>query len=224
MISTRPMKYQLEFCHPNTYASYVRAIKSGATVSRIGFLGVESLRLFVSVCKGHTELEVYQKTGNSWAVYSKRLQLKTPDESRMCHSAQEFEGELATIFFKAFPRTEETFYENLPSHQEVIAKLQSDPTRSYIEQLMLIYTWDDDTSIDDADGCVTITCDDGTVCIPFDYTSGDATLQMYRAKFHSEEPLASAFNFCCERVESWLSSLRSITLCGVLNRIDNFVK
>lgn len=224
MISTRPMRYQFEFCHPNEYSTFVRAIKGKTSVYRIGFVGIENLRLFVNVQRGRFYPEVYQKQGNSWVAYTKPVKLIEPDVGRMCHSAQEFEEALVEVFFKAFPRAEEAFYENMPTHQEILAKLSGNPTLSEMDHLRLLYVYDDDAGIEDADGYVTITCDDGTVCIPFDKCKGDSVLQMYRAKFHPEAPVSNAFNSCFDWLEDLWSRITSITLTGVLRKIDNLVK
>lgn len=224
MLSFKPPKYQLDYCYPNTYATFVQAVRSGGSVTRVCYLGVEGLRMFLDVREGKPVYTMYERNECSWQVYTKRLRERPLDLEAMLGSAAEFEKELAETFFYAFPRAEETFYDTFPRHKEVIAFLSGRPTTARVEELRLVYSVDKSCAVDDADGIVTITCDDGRLCVPYDDTGDTLTLQMYRAKFHPDSFFASLadslFDWCyCKR-----SALSTITWGGVLSGIDRIVK
>lgn len=224
MISTRSVKYQLAFCRPHNYAAFVRAVRGKTSIARVGYIGVECFRLFVSVWRGKLKLEIYHKAGNSWEPYSKSVKLQEPDIQKMMHSAQEYEEELAKVFFRAFPKAEESYFDNIPDYKDVLAMLHHTPTGERMDELMLMYTCDEDETIDDADGLVSIICGDGILCVPYDNNAGSRVLQLYRAKFHPDARVVSTFNGVFDWLEDMWSRVSSVTLGSVLNRIDSIVK
>lgn len=201
----------------------MEAVKAGQSITRIGFLGVENIRLFIGVKAGRPVLEPFIKEEQHWAEYRKPLQLRVPNIKRMCLSEEEFEAELVDIFFKAFPRAEEAFYDALPSHDVVLSELSANPTLAQVEESMFVYFLDDDF-VEEADGVIVISCGDGNVCIPYEGEGESLTFQMYRAKFHPDSPVLNAFTSFFDRVDDIKSRLSSITLTGVLRRIDGLVK
>lgn len=192
------------------------------TVPRLCYIGVEGLRLFLSLSNGVPFVTFYKKVETTWERIVKVPRKRELSLPAMLHSAQEFEQELCETFFFAFPRAEEAFYDTLPSHKEVIAALNQQPNEAAVSQLMFICSWDDMTCVDDAEGIATITCDDGSVCIPFDVVKGRRVFQMERAKFHPQSLLASVtesfFDWCAD-IHSRVSSVSLNGLLGTLDRL-----
>lgn len=220
MISNRPVHYKLSYCAEESYATFVSKVRSKETVARLCYFGVEGLRLFLSLRDGIPYVTFYKRVEKTWERITKVPRMRALSLPNMLHSAQEFEQELCETFFFAYPRAEEAFYETLPSHKEVLSALACHPNDDMVSELMLICSWDDMTSVDDAEGIATITCDDGTVCIPFDLVKGRRVLQMERAKFHPYSMLSSlteSFFDWCSNLHSRLSSM---SLNGFLGKLD----
>lgn len=224
MLSFKPVKYKLDFCYPNSYATFVQAVSHEQTIARVCYLGVENLRMFLDVKQGVPHVTMWERNDFSWTPYRRPVRLHPLDLKKMLHSAQEFEKELAETFFYAFPRAEEAFYETLPRHKEVLSQLVGQPNAGRIEELRLIHNIDGSCVVDDAEGIITITCDDGSLCVPYDIVNGEPTLQMYRAKFHPYSFFASL----AENIFDWCyrirSAVASITWGSVLSGIDKIVK
>ncbi len=224
MISTRPPKYKLEFCYPNTYTDFVNAVRYGKTLRRLCFVGIEHLRMFLYVERGIPAVQYFTWDNYSWVLCKKPPRERDLDVTRMAETMQGFEDELVETFFYAFPQAEEAFYDQLPTGKEVLAMLKAHPDISHVEELRLLYAKDSRCSVEDADGIITIQCDDGDLCVPYDESEGDVSLQMYRAKFHPDSKfvsLSDRFFDWCYRIWSKLSSLTwGEVLCG----IDRIIK
>lgn len=224
MINSQNVKYRLEFCHPFAYADFVQGVRNKASLARVCYLGIENLRMFLGLKRGAPTLEFYQRKEKSWEHYTRPPVLRELNLASMVHSSQGFESELAETFFQAFPKAEEAFYETLPKHKEVLARLQSSPTLERIQELLLVCHFEGNVAVDDADGIATISCDDGRLCIPYDVVGNSKTLQMYRAKFHPDAPVLSFFEELFDRSYALWSRISSVTLHGVLLDLDKIVK
>lgn len=220
MISTRPVRYKLEFCGQSSYATFVTTMRDKTTLSRLCYLGVEGIRMFLHVVGGVPTVEFSRKVDHTWELIRKVPRERPLDVHRMLHSSQEFERELAETFFFAYPKAEEAYYDNFPTHREVIASLRRDPTLRRVEELMYICTTDTQTSVDDADGVATIVCEDGTLCAPFDEEDGVRVLQLERAKFHPDSWAMTLFNGFFDWCHDLRAQLSCLTLMGVLRSLD----
>lgn len=223
MITRGHVRYTLEFCRGQSYSDFVKGIREGVSINRLCFFGIEKLRAYLSLQSGVPVLDYFRRIEKKWERITHLPRERKLDVYSMLHSAHGFENELAETFFFVFPRAEESFYDQLPGHREVVSLLNAYPTSDQLQEHMLVCSYDDTTTVDDADGVVTIMCDDGQLCVPYDRRQGRSILQMSRAKFHPDSRIVSAsekFFDCCYSIKSKLSSL---TLGGVLSHIDNIM-
>ncbi len=223
MITQSHVHYLLEFCGEHTYTTFVSGVRDGATVSRICYCGIENIRAYLNLECGIPLLDFFEKTEHIWTRVRKVPHVRGLDVYKMLHSAQGFESELAESFFFAYPRAEESFYEVLPNHLDVVSLLNVNPTEEQVVKHRLVCSYDDVTAVDDADGVASFLCEDGTLCVPYDYIKRLRVFQTDRSKFHSDSKMSSAFDGFFDKCYELKSKLTSLTLSGIMSRIENIM-
>ena len=223
MITTGRVNYVFEFCRGSSYASFVNGVNNHITFTRLCYLGVESLRVYLNLVEGQPRMDFFERSGCVWNRISHPPRYRPLDVSRMLHSSQGFESELAESFFHAYPGAEESYYRNMPDHREVISILNSNPTESGAKEHKLLCYCEDGTTADEADGIITILCEDGKVCAPYTVAHGDKVLQMDRALFHADSKFVAASEGFFDKCFKIKSKLQSLTLSGVLSKIERLM-
>lgn len=223
MITNNRVNYAFSFCRGATYAAFVSGVRDGSTVSRLCFIGVEGLRAYLSLHQGVPSLSFFRKAEKTWEHVTRVPRERRLDLRTMLHDARGFESELVETFFYAYPRAEESYYDDMPNHADILTLLYSAPTESRAKELRLICSWDEQTTVDDADGVVTIVCEDGTVCIPYDTCKRERVFQLERAKFHPDSFFAAVAESFFDKCYAVKSRVQSLTFSGVMSRIENFM-
>lgn len=228
MITNRKVHFELKYCFPYNYSTYVTAVKNKETVSRVCYIGVQSARMFLSVQSGIPYLDCYLKDGFAWAADTKHETIVLPDVvdiKTTLQSASGFKDTLVLIFFNTYPRAEEAYYSTLPTHQEVLNEMKTCPDVRGFEEAKYVYNCNDNLVVDDADGIATITTCDGKICVPYCIKkNGVRALQVSRAKFHPDSKLEHVVNSVFDSCHVVGSKLQSITVTNILDRINKSSK
>ncbi len=224
MISSKPMKYELVFCGNSSYEGFVSAVRNKISIDRVCFIGIENLRMFLGVKRGFSKVECFKKEEYSWCRVSRDIRACTLNVDRMLDSKEEFEAELVSVFFDMFPRAEESYYDTLPAYEDIMTAITRWPVQKALDALHYNYYVDARSTVDDADGIITITCDSGVVCVPFTRDSTECRLQVERALYHPDSKVSSVFNRFFDGCQSLWSRITSVPIVSVLNRLDEIVR
>lgn len=223
MLTTSRVNYLLEYCRGASYATFVAGVHQKESFLRLCYLGIEDLRVYLSLEEGEPALDFFQRIGRVWSRISHVPRSRPLDVQRMLHDSQGFENELAETFFWAYPHAEESYYGSLPMHRDVLSMLNVKPTLSGAKDYRLPCYYDDMVNVDDADGIATVTCEDGHICIPYTRTRSDRVFQMDRALFHADSKTLSLSEAFFDKCFAVKSRLQSLTFSGVMSKIEKLM-
>lgn len=181
--------------------------------SRVCYVTTQACRLYLNLSVETLQYTAYVKGENCWEQVQLLPELSTVPMALLLRSPGTLRDGMTQAFFKQFPEAEVSFYKVLPSSEEVLATLATNPRVATLEENFYIFSRDEETTVDDATGVVTIVVDEGELMIPYDSDGVGASykmiLQLYRAKLHPDNKIAYKVNRIMSKIEDIWMSIRS---------------
>lgn len=217
------------FTSPWYFAALVDAVRSKSGDGQVCSVFTKGYRLNVSLRNGVMVLCPAEHRNNQWIAKPVSERLPALDTEMMLSSIEHLESYLRELFFTQWPQAEESFFEEFPSAEEIIQGLWASPVINARQAKRIFYTVQDDISVDEADGVVTILVKEGKLMAPFtrQVVDNEAVIRVQpeRAKVHPAEPV----NYYGEKFftffEKLASKVRSISWANLRDILERpFVK
>lgn len=221
-------RYVFNFCTRWNFTLSKMAIERQNCMARLCYVTTQKYRMYLLLSPKGLRYSPCVKGENQWLPVPVEKRVPTPDGARMFDNPEVLENQMKEDFFLQFPEAEVTFFENLPSCQEVRATLELNPYGAEMSKRFYMFTRYDEVEVEDADGVVDVLCEEGILSIPFTNCNpelrNDFELQMYRSLLHPDSKIGYANQLFWGFVDNISSNLRSFSWGSVRRLIDRTIQ
>lgn len=221
-------RYIFNFCVRWNFMLAKLAVERQNCMVRFCYVTTQKYRIYLTMSPKGLRYAPYVKGENQWTPVATEKRTPLPVVSELFTDVKALEAGMVNAFFIQFPKAEESFFDSLPTCQDVRTILEQKPFGSELSRQFLIFTRFEEVDVGDADGVVDILVEEGTLSIPYDNCKpewkNDFELQMYRSLLHPDSKVAY-YNQCFwDLFDKGVSKLRSISWSGFRRLIDKTIQ
>lgn len=221
---TKKAASAFNYCPRWDFNTAEAGITRGNYRARVCFVSTQEYRMYLVFNMKTLELHPYTRVENKWIAGKIREDVPLPNVIKYFRSEDALKEELTCAFFKQFPKAEECFYGDLPKYRDVLHALTNSPTCECLNSNFYLYSLDDETTVDDADGIVTILVDEGEYMLPYTKTNSGLSIQVYRGKLHPDSCIGYLSERFWDKVDNLIVGIQSLSWSGFRRFIDSVFK
>lgn len=173
---------------------------------KVCYITTKVYRMYLCIRNGFLIYTAFVRKNNQWR--SVPVLKRTPSPSTLSLASEaNLENDLARVFSIQFPKAYESYWEDLPSFDEVMSRLRQSLYETELKQYHYRFVNDGHVEVDDADGITTIFCSEGQIMVPFDYVLHNNIPDLkYQVDRALEHPDSSILSFYSKKVYQWILS------------------
>lgn len=216
-----------DFCTRWNFPLAKIAVDRKNCMSRLCYVSTQKYRMYLSLSRKGLEYIPCIKEEHQWRPVDVLRRVPKPDAAELFRDVITMEQKMTLHFFMQFPEAEVSFFDNLPTAEEVQHAIANKPFGDVLMQNFYMFHRDEDKAVEGADGVVVILVDEGRLMLPYTYENGrnhDYNLQLYRAKLHPDSYVSYYGNKFWRVVDNVVSSMHDISWGNFRRLINQFVR
>ncbi len=196
-------------------------------MARLCYVTTQQYRMYLQLSASGLSYIPCIKEEHQWITDDLLPRVPQPEFKILFHDVVTLQRVMTEHFFLQYPKAEECFFESLPTTEEVMMALSSNPKGEELSARFYLFHTEEDKDVDDGDGVVVILVEEGRLMLPYSYLEGrskDYTLQLYRAKLHPDSLTIYYGNKFWKLVDKAVDTLRGVSWGNFRRKIDAVVR
>ena len=180
--------------------------------TRVCYITTKAFRVYLVFVSHGFEFHPFEYIHMKWVKVRLDDRVNIPTFEELTQSEERLKELMVELFFRQFPKAEESFYDKLPSVEDVKDKLNLCPTVQEIDKNFYMYNVKELSNMKDANGIVSVNVDEGSLDIPFVKNENEEIkLLVDRCTVRPESKILYLYNRIFDRIDAFIVKLQLIS-------------